>query len=89
MGDRTRGHRFKIKIWGCAITWIYLDNVEGGMCEDSDTLTLTFSDRFVNPLELLQAQWIDGIEHADHDSGIYFTLHITIWQLESNIFFGC
>ena len=48
------------------------------VCEDSDTLTLTFSDRFAYPLELLQTPWIDGREHADHDSGIYFTLHLIV-----------
>ena len=40
------------------------------VCEDSDTLILTFSDRFADPLELLQTPWIDGREHADHDSGM-------------------
>ena len=48
------------------------------VCEHSDTLTLTFSDRFFDPLELLQTPRIDGREHADHNSGIYFTLHITV-----------
>ena len=53
------------------------------------TLTSTFSDRFADPLELLQTPWIDGREHADHDSGIYFTLHLTVWTLEQNKVFRC
>ena len=49
------------------------------MCEDSDTLILTFSDRFADALELLQTPWVDGREHTDHHSGIYFNLHMMSW----------